>query len=164
MHRFCCYLSRFWDTFLWPTQFHSKYSCFACGVDFLAIFHIETGVGYMDKILYCRICNSLWWESCVISHSTFSITYLSIRPSRSVLLWSGRGYPLPGGLPANPSYHEHRAWDHGGFDQRVWLPASPSGTYVAVLSGQRPPSSPTRRGDPPSCKDGLCQAALLLQG
>lgn len=116
------------------------------------------------NIFECRIYK-IFYDGSLIYHDLVHFPALinpSI-PSRSVLLWPGGGYPLPGGMPANPSYHEHRAWDHGGLDRGVWLPASSSGTHVAVLSGQRPPSFPTWSGDPPSCQDGLCQAALLLQ-
>ncbi|CAF95909.1 unnamed protein product, partial [Tetraodon nigroviridis] len=83
---------------------------------------------------------------------------------QSALLRPGGGHPLPGGLSANPSHHEHGARDHGGPDPGVWLAATPPGPHVAVFPGQRTPSLPARGGDPPSGQDGLRQAALLLQG
>lgn len=117
--------------------------------------HIQ---GSLCKIICTN--QSIYMESQTI----FLTIYFSMRLSRFVLLWPGRGNPLSGSLPANTSNNEHGAWDHGGFDWRVWLPAPASGTNVAVLSGQRSSSFPTWRGDPPSRQDGLCQAALLLQG
>ena len=107
------------------------------------------------------------YQSDHISHDTQTFQHCWVDVTftcRFVLLWPGRGYPLPGCLSTNPPHHDYRAWDHGWSDQRVWLPAPPSGPHVAVFSGQRSPSFPTWGGDPSSRQDGLCQASLLLQG
>lgn len=81
-----------------------------------AIFHIETGVGYMDNIFYCRICHSLWWEWCVISHSTFSITYQSMCPLQVCTAVTGQKLPTARWLAGEsfaPWAQSMRSW-------RVW--------------------------------------------